>query len=851
MDKRMMPNTAQAIEDAGENTTPPTLEACREAFNAGQLETSRKLCRALLKQEPENAEATNILGVIQMRKGNLQVAEQLFARALKLDPENPKIHINLGVLYQESDRLPQAVQHLQKALAIDGTLFQPHQNLGSLYLKQKDYARAESHFRQAIHLRDDVELKLENALAEALTRQGKPEDAIERAKTLLKQGEQVQEISQMLYSLFLEQGDEQTARDNLDRVLRSVEDKEASTKTLALTYLHRNELEAAQRTIEGGLKKEPDNAEYHNILGSIHVYAERYHEGLAEYDKAIALDPRLRDSHRNKIEVLKRDRRRDDVFDALETFKPYAERAEWEYYYGKTLYERQRYQEAADHFNLAIAEDKDFIDAYAELARTWALMGDVIQATRCLELALERDPDHVPCLINMAALRADKSRKVLAWRAINHALEIEPNNIDAHCMKASLLLGDGKLEEAMEECNWIIERSPGSGKGIATKAQILEKSARYEEAYELFQQLPKRRLMEESNMLASYSAVLESLKKFDELIAVVTGAMKNKEFAPRQKQPLYFRLGNVYDKRKEYDQAFAYYLQGNSQKQVTLTREKDWKTANRIIHVFSREKIKEYPRAEHGSDLPVYIVGMPRSGTTLTEQILDSHPQVTGAGELDFIRKITVRMQEITKSKHGFPGVVQLMDQQKVNGFGEKLMEELQAFNPQARHIVDKMPHNFQALGIIQMLAPKAKVIHCMRHPLDNLLSCFFQNFTSGHEYSFRLELMADHYACYRRIMAHWREVLELPMLEVQYEETVGNPEAQVRRILDFLDLEWDDACLDFHKSKRYVATASYNQVRQPIYKTSDGKWKRYEKHLQPVTDRLLELDVITEADLK
>jgi hypothetical protein len=288
------------------------------------------------------------------------------------------------------------------------------------------------------------------------------------------------------------------------------------------------------------------------------------------------------------------------------------------------------------------------------------------------------------------------------------------------------------------------------------------------------------------------------------------------------------------DRAGRYDEAFAMALRANASHQGPQYNP-SWHShyTDVMIRYFSRSRILSMPKATIRSDKPVFIVGMPRSGTSLVEQILASHPAVHGAGELDFIHRVflgTLDMLHTDVSE--YPACLDNLTESQVDGMAHIYLGPLLAFNPAAKRITDKMPLNFLHLGLIAALFPEARIIHCTRDPMDTCLSCFLTHFNRGHEFKHNLTHLGHFYRQYERLMAHWKSVIDLPILDVCYEQVIANPEAQSHRMVEFLGLPWDDRCLNFHDNQRAVVTASLLQVRKPIYDTSVRRWKRYEPHL-------------------
>jgi hypothetical protein len=235
---------------------------------------------------------------------------------------------------------------------------------------------------------------------------------------------------------------------------------------------------------------------------------------------------------------------------------------------------------------------------------------------------------------------------------------------------------------------------------------------------------------------------------------------------------------------------------------------------------------------------------MPRSGTTLVEQILSSHPDVFGAGELPDIASIAGTLPQHTPGDELYPDCVPHLSNEAFGGFGEAYQRRLRSFSDKAQRIINKTPMNFEFLGLIAMLVPGARVIHCRRDPLDTCLSCYFQRFRSGQEFSYTPEDLAFYYGRYRHLMRHWHQVLPTSMLEVDYETLVQQPEPTVRALVDYCGLPWDERCLRFHETRRPVTTASNWQVRQPLYTSAVRRSARYEAHLKTLRTALAEQSI-------
>lgn len=325
----------------------------------------------------------------------------------------------------------------------------------------------------------------------------------------------------------------------------------------------------------------------------------------------------------------------------------------------------------------------------------------------------------------------------------------------------------------------------------------------------------------------------------DPVIPLIEEQAARQDLSDEDRCFLGFAGGKIFNDIKEYDKAFDYYEMGNRSRNVQYDIEAFRREVDRTIAVFSAETIRDLSRHGLQTDLPVFIIGMPRTGTTLVEQILSSHPEVHGAGELRDISSIAGTMTQHATQKSAYPECVKLLPGNVFSGFGEAYLRRLRTFDQQASRIINKMPGNFLNLGLISIMFPRAKVIHCRRDPLDTCLSCYFQRFRQGHDYSHDLRHLGLYFREYERLMQHWQQVIPHQPYELAYADLVQNQEEISRELVDFIGVEWDDRCLEFHANRRPVITASNWQVRRPMNRSGLDRWKNYERHLEGLRQAL------------
>jgi tetratricopeptide (TPR) repeat protein len=305
-----------------------------------------------------------------------------------------------------------------------------------------------------------------------------------------------------------------------------------------------------------------------------------------------------------------------------------------------------------------------------------------------------------------------------------------------------------------------------------------------------------------------------------------------------------FSAGKICDDIGDHAAAFGHFQQGNGLKQKAWKEAEFGKTCEGIRSVFTADFLSQRAAGGVADASPIFIVGMPRSGSSLVEQILAGHPQVFGAGELPDIPSIVADMGKRMKPIQPYPVFVPFLPAQVFTGFGAAYLDRVAKLAGQTGlRSVDKLPSNFLHVGMIRLLFPGAKIIHSRRHPLDTCLSCYVQNFAKGQEFSTDLETLGRYFNEYSVMMRHWHEVLPGQVFDLDYETLVDQTEPTVRKLLEFCDLPWDERCLDFTGTQRRVSTASAWQVRQPLHNRSIGRWRHYEQQLAPLKD-IIDIDI-------
>jgi tetratricopeptide (TPR) repeat protein len=466
------------------------------------------------------------------------------------------------------------------------------------------------------------------------------------------------------------------------------------------------------------------------------------------------------------------------------------------YLKGALLMFEARYEGARDEYEDLIQQQKDnpSIRTYILAAQACRQTGDLDAAVEYARTAVNLDPRSLGALTTLSTVLLSSRTPAEARKWMDEACAIDPDDPAVLTLKGAVLEIEGDKEGAWEAVRAAFDAGPIDA-STATVA----------------------------------AGVAPAVGKTDEAIELLEGLVDHPGISVGDNRKLHFTLTQLCDKGKQYDRAFEHAVIANRLKNAWYDHNLSRVDLDRLMTVYSRDSVSSLPRSHCASELPVFIVGMPRSGTSLLEQILSCHSQVHARGETTDIGNLVTQIPY-------YPDGVRSLSSDKLDDMAEEYIQRLREIDSSATRFTDKMPTNYNFVGIISQLFPKTRIINCRRDPRDVCLSNFMLEFARGLTFTYDLESLAKVCRDYQELMRHWKAVLPVPILDVRYEELIADPEVMVRKVLDFCGLQWEDACMNFHKSKRHVVTASYDQVRQPIYKGSVARWKNYEKQLEPVS---------------
>jgi len=506
---------------------------------------------------------------------------------------------------------------------------------------------------------------------------------------------------------------------------------------------------------------------------------------------------------------------------------------------GSALYQQRKVAEAEAPLRRALKLKPDHIEAKYNLGLALNAQRRQAEADPLLRACVKHDSRSVHYLVALSETVRELSLGDEAYALAQRAYEIDPGSPEVMACYAAALREHNEHGAAADLLKEALTKQPNP-LGWSMLAALYWEMGVHDEARAAAEQALALDPMEVgARVVMANAARVRSLD--DPNLKALEELKARPELTEEDRTNLCFGLGKAYDDCGEHARAFMSYDEGNHRRKALLPPfdpAVDARNAEGFMRVFTPSLIAKL--APHGaaSAVPVFVVGMPRSGTSLAEQIMASHPEAFGAGELLKMREIVARISGRSLDRGGpdIPDAFAALLPEDVGEFGRLYLDHLYGAAGEAKQrIVDKMPLNFRNIGIIALLFPHAHIVHCTRAPMDNCLSMYFQNFGRGNTFSYDLEHLGAFFATYRRLMAHWHAVLPGRILDLPYEGVVADPEHWSRALISHIGLPWDPRCLSFHETERTVRTASAWQVKQPIYKRSVARWKRYEKELAPL----------------
>ncbi|MDP7469145.1 MAG: sulfotransferase [Alphaproteobacteria bacterium] len=460
-------------------------------------------------------------------------------------------------------------------------------------------------------------------------------------------------------------------------------------------------------------------------------------------------------------------------------------------------------------------------------------------ALELITKALAIKPDYAEAYNNQGNALMSLEQPDEAAASYRKAIAVKPDYAEQHNNLGYALRELGRLDEAVDCYRKALTIEPDFAEAYNNLGIALQELGRLDEVVDCYH----KALAIKPDYAEAYRNMADFKKhsEYDQDIQAMEQAYAEPDISDEQRMHLAFGLGKAFEDLCRYEKAFGFFAEGNAIKRESYGYSVDdsGNFFKKIKEVFDSSLLAKHQDEGCHDKTPIFILGMPRSGTTLVEQILASHPRVHGAGELKILPRIVFSHFDKVKGVK-FPGSIRQVDGADFKCLGAEYINEAREHSGKTMFLTDKMPDNYFFIGIIKLALPNAKVIHCKRNPADNCLSLFKSYFPDrGHNYAYDLVELGRYYNFYHDLMEHWHSVIPGFVHDIQYEDIVADQAGQTRTLLEYCGLEWDDACLAFHKTNRLVQTKSFGQVRKPIYKDSIQSWKRYENQLAPLLEIL------------
>ena len=636
------------------------------------------------------------------------------------------------------------------------------------------------------------------------------------------------------------------ARNSYEQILQKSPRDVNALNFMGVADIQMGDFQRSTYAFKRAIALKPDFGEAYNNLGVALKELKRNDEAIACCEKALSINPDYAEAHYNHAVVLNAINKKEEAVHgyqkAISINPNYIEAHN---NLGIVLNDLGRVEEAAVHYQKALSIDPDFPFAHCNMGGIHLLREEANLALASFKRALELRPEYTEALVGLSKTFLALERFQDARSSALRANQLEPDNVAVHAMLGKIHTELAESDLAESRFSRALSLDPLCEEALLGLAHLSLENGQMEKARELF----GRAIEKNSNILPARAQLAQAQKvtAADENFMALQAIEKQLDDYPAALAiALHYALGKCYDDIGDHAKAFPHFLAGGRLKRETLTYDQAAveKQFSDVMQILDQDTVNRLRGGGDPSPAPIFVLGMPRSGTTLTEQIIASHPDVHGAGELSDLFRVARRKDAQTGKLLAFPNNLRSLDQGTLAIWGAEYLAALKRHAPDALRITDKMPANFMAIGLIHVMLPNAKIIHVKRNPVDTCLSCFTRLFKNNYQgFTYDLAELGRYYVNYARIMDHWRNVLPSnAFMEVQYEEIVADQETQAQRLIEYCGLEWNEACLSFYKTRRTVRTASLTQVHQPIYTSSIERWRPYESFLEPLLGALGDL---------
>jgi tetratricopeptide (TPR) repeat protein len=639
-------------------------------------------------------------------------------------------------------------------------------------------------------------------------------------------------------------GRHETAIELIGRAIRRAKHNPVYHCSLGIAQQAQGLIQDAIASYRRALTFNSDYAEAHNNLGIALTAQGRLAEAVSHFERVLVLDPARANTHNDLAVALQAQGRIHDAISHYEqaiVLQP--DHAAAHNNLGLVLSEQGRVDDAIVHYASALAAQPNYANAHNNMGSALLLKGKTDSATVHFTRAIAIDPNHAQAHNNLGNILNEQGRRDEAIRHYERAVILKPDYADAHSNLGIALAAEGRTDDAIAHCLRAVVLNPNHAQAHNNLGNIFKEQGRFDDAMAHY-----------ASAIAIKPDYAEAHFNRAEILTFHDGDASLtalEELAGRSGVPenqalqIHFALAKALEDTGEYSRAFEQLRRGNDLKRRQLNYD-ETSVVNLFRSVSTVFESSLFDRLERNGDpspTPIFVLGMPRSGSSLIEQILASHPRIQAAGELTELDTAIGNVLNAAGVSAPYPKCVPSLDGALLRRIGETYLARLPALEGGKTRITDKLPGNFLHVGLIRLILPNAKIIHTMRDPMDTCVSCYSKLFTSGADYSYDLAELGRCYRGYFDVMNHWRSVLPPgSVLDVSYEKVVDDIEGEARRLIDYCGLPWDDSCIAFHRNSRPVRTASAVQVRKPLFRSSIQRWRRYEADLAPLLNELRDI---------
>jgi len=637
---------------------------------------------------------------------------------------------------------------------------------------------------------------------------------------------------------FLQQGKPDQALARCQEIIKNQADHVEALNLGGIAAFQTGDLEQAATMLRKTLEHSPNDAEVYYNLGLIEAGRKNLNEAAEAFEATITIDPNHAGAYNNLGNV----RREQGQLEEAEDSYRHAIKHCPDYHLalenlGTLLLKLDQPDEARDFFVRLLELMPPSAPILSSLGEALKSMGRFDEAASALGEAISLSPENPDFLLDLSIVFMEADQLNDAEAACQSAIGLAPERSDLHFHHGNILYRLGLAEESEASFLRALKIKPDYSDCLKNLGDLFKELGRFDEAKACFRQALEIQPDDLKVFLSLFN--IKTITGDDPDLLVMQGFLDKPGISHADQQSLFFNLAKTFDGLGDYDTAFENLRKGNALRRALFDYDvgADIAKMKQTARIFSPDFLSQSAQGGDQSDIPIFIIGMPRSGTTLTEQILAAHPAVHGGGESEHLNQLVSKIRSNKDPGKRYPDWVNDIDAKSLHDIGSAHVEALRLGAGEARRVTDKMPGNFLYLGLIRLALPNAKIIHCIRDPMATCFSCYQKEFASPLEFSWDLTELGQYYRAYHDLMGHLRGVFGDWILDLRYEQLVADQEQETGRLLDFCGLPWDEACLSFYKSNRLVKTS--HEVRQPIYNKAVAHWRHYHKYLDPLRGAL------------